>query len=147
MLQNLRPQETAALRRKCLHLRLLACALWVLIMLFLSLSPVPEPSFDFAFLDWDKLHHAVAYGLLAFLLARCLQQWRGPGESIGWTVWILAMLFGLLVEILQWAMDIGRAAEWFDVVANGVGVTLVCALLRHRWVQGFVQARTFDGRR
>lgn len=121
-----------------------ACALWALIMLALSLSPDPDPSLSLSFLEWDKLHHALAFGLFAFLLARCFQQWRGQGVSVSWPVWMFAMGFGVLVEVLQWSLNTGRTAEWFDVAANGVGITLVCVLLRHSWVQRFVQARYFD---
>jgi VanZ family protein len=42
---------------------------------------------------------------------------------------LIALLTGILVEIAQALMGVGRTGEWQDVVANGVGVLAALLLL------------------
>lgn len=91
--------------------------LLTVIILFLSLMPTP-PSES---LGWDKLHHAVGIGAVAFTACmafrRCQQAiWIGGG---------LAMLLGAMIEILQYLIPTSRTAEWGDLIADVVGASIV----------------------
>lgn len=89
----------------------------------LSLSPLPElPLPDVA--SSDKLHHLVAYALLALPVATAR-----PGRWL----WIMAFFIGWsgMIEIVQ--PFVNRYGEWADMAANASGLllgTLAGALAR-----------------
>lgn len=114
---------------KCLCIPLTMLLVWLTVIVWLSLTSVP-PTVS-GWLGWDKLQHALAYGVLAWLLAKVLvcldfQTYR----RIWWQAWILTCLFGLLLEILQHVMQRGRSAEWLDLVADGLGAMVACVIFR-----------------
>lgn len=82
---------------------------------------------------WDKLAHALAYGMLTLLLTLAIRSHR---------VWIAGgwmMLYGISIEVFQsWTGY--RSAEWQDVVANGTGVlAAVCLWYLARWMRSVVE--------
>jgi VanZ family protein len=88
------------------------------IVVFESLTPsVPMPA-----AISDKLAHAAGYGALSFWFAGILERRRYPVLAG------LLLAFGVLVELAQYAMGIGRTAEWQDVVANFLGIGTALAL-------------------
>ena len=95
--------------------------LFLLVLVYLSLSPIPPVTPDIQ--SSDKLVHAAAYGLL-FALAVKAYNSRLP-------LWALAaatMAFGVSIE---WAQSLTgyRYAESLDMVANGIGIALVWLLV------------------
>lgn len=64
---------------------------------------------------WDKLEHALAYGMLAFWFGSVMFRRSLP------VLFIALLLFGLLLEWAQGAMALGRQSDWHDLFANGVG--------------------------
>jgi VanZ family protein len=102
---------------------------WALVILWLSLTSTP-PEVPGVF-GWDKLLHAVAYGLLAFLVVQLLLVYdRNIIRSCILTS-IVCILYGGLVEILQLLGNSGRTAEWWDLFADAVGIVLACVVFRH----------------
>ncbi|HYG28237.1 MAG TPA: VanZ family protein [Caulobacteraceae bacterium] len=91
----------------------LACA----VVAFLSLIPqedVPPTGIS------DRVHHLVAYGLLAVIGA-----WAyGPSTRLA----IVLIAFGAAVEVLQGVMGFGRHADVLDGLMNTLGVILGLAL-------------------
>ena len=91
------------------------CAFWgcALAVLALSLAPAstPLPS-----TGWDKSNHLLAFATLAVLGARA---W--PGRIAMLLPALLA--YGGLIEVLQ-SFTPDRAAEWSDLLADGLGVLL-----------------------
>jgi VanZ family protein len=88
-------------------------ALAMLAILVLSLLP---PSPMLAGTGWDKSNHMLGFGTLALL------------GHLGWprhVVVVLAALlaYGGLIEVLQ-SFTPDRAAEWLDLVADGVGLAV-----------------------
>ena len=73
----------------------------------------------------DKQLHALAFGLLVLPVAltrpRALY-WLAP----------LALAFGALIEVIQ--PSVGRTGEWPDLLADGLGIAVVCGL-------GYLRAR------
>jgi VanZ family protein len=86
----------------------------------------------------DKSEHLIAFGALAF--------WFGSIVVRRDLLWVgLAVVgFGGLIELAQGAMGLGREADWFDLLADTLGVVigLVLALtpLGHwaRWFEARV---------
>jgi len=98
------------------------------LLLVLSLLPgdvVPSP-----FAHADKLEHIAAYAVLSVLWAGTLSAWRvAPGP-----VWSIAALsafgFGLVIELLQGVMQLGRIADCGDLLANALGILLGYVVFR-----------------
>jgi hypothetical protein len=64
----------------------------------------------------DKLEHAGAFGLMTFLYAGVLERRRFPLLIAG------MLLLGAGIEIAQGAMGLGRVMDFWDWVADAVGV-------------------------
>lgn len=110
-------------------LRLAALATWVAALIFLSLLPgVTAPT---AVLSWDKFNHFAAYFVLTVLSARFLLGWRSAPAHAWLIAACCAFVLGGLLELLQGMMEVGRHAEWGDLLANGVGAATAYVLFRH----------------
>jgi len=70
----------------------------------------------------DKLAHFAGYGVLSFWFAGILERRRYPVLAA------LMLALGVLIEIAQYAMGLGRAGDWRDVVANSLGIAAALAL-------------------
>ncbi|HWI41703.1 MAG TPA: VanZ family protein [Verrucomicrobiae bacterium] len=84
----------------------------------LSLVPAPDKYLPDQLLLWDKLQHALAYSALAAAAghafrARSLRGWNRAA--------LVAVAFGILMEIAQGALTDTRAAEVADAVADAAG--------------------------
>ncbi len=91
------------------------------VILYSSLTPnlpLPTPG------GFDKVEHFIAYCGLAVWFTGLYPRARY------WLVVSGLLALGLAVEIAQGVMQLGRSAEFFDMVANaaGVGVGLLLAL-------------------
>ena len=85
---------------------------------YLALTPTPPKAAD---LGWDKLNHFSAFGTLTVL----------GGLAWGRTQWRVALgllAYGGLIELLQTQVP-GRAADWADLLADGIGIVLGLAVL------------------
>lgn len=99
-------------------LRLALYAGAVAVLLWLTLTPSDElPQVSL----WDKAEHALAWLVLTGL-GLALSP-RRPRAIVGF-----ALAFGVLVEILQAILPIGRDADWHDVVADTIGASLAFGL-------------------
>lgn len=97
------------------HLWLIASALLVALVVYGSLSPgaaLPVPG------GVDKVEHFAVYLFLAVWFTALYPRssyWRVVAGLVG---------LGLALEVLQHLMQLGRSAEWPDMVANAAGVLL-----------------------
>lgn len=77
-------------------------------------------------INWDKILHFFAIGgwstsFYLFALERKIHVQKRTLLSISYGI-----IFGILIEILQYTLPINRSAEFGDVIANSLGaVTLV----------------------
>lgn len=103
-----------------------AVSLMAAIWWFSSLSRLPQlpPG-----LEWDKLVHAGAYGLLAGLL------WVGftrggnvASRRAAWMAGVLAAVYGAIDEIHQGFVPL-REPDALDLLADGLGAALCGVLL------------------
>jgi VanZ family protein len=93
--------------------QVLFCALTATV-LYLALSPSPPAQVD---LGWDKLNHATAFAALT--ISGCF---AFPGSrKVVLLVLLGVVALGGLIEILQ-AYVPGRDSDWFDLVADSVGM-------------------------
>jgi VanZ family protein len=84
------------------------------------LELVPQPLTEYS--------HAPAYGLLTWLLTSGLQGRGWPKPAAVFTAGVAAMVFGLLMEILQ-AFVPGRIVDLGDVAFNAIGIGLAALLV------------------
>jgi VanZ family protein len=89
-----------------------------LFIVFESLTPSPPMPARLS----DKLAHAASYGALSFWFAGIFEQRSYPALAG------LLLALGMLVEVAQYLMGFGRAAEWGDVAANFMGITVALAI-------------------
>ncbi len=118
--------ESHRVCKKCVFLRASAFGLWLAAIAWLSLTPHP-PKIDDPLLGWDKLQHASAYAVLAFLGGRLWVLFaRRP--LLGWLFAAVGCaLVGISFEVAQAQMNIGRVLEVADMAANALGALAVFA--------------------
>lgn len=96
-----------------------------LAILWLTLAPKPlgekpPPLFPGA----DKLAHAIMFGGLAVMILLDWQR-KHEWERIGWpktvACAIAVSIFGIIIEITQAAMGLGRGFEYGDILADTTG--------------------------
>lgn len=99
--------------------------LTILIILWLTLMPDPlgddAPSL---FPGADKLVHAIMFGFLTTMIMLDRQRrnrWKELGGKFIIASALISSLFGILIEVLQLEMDMGRGFEVADMVADAVG--------------------------
>lgn len=97
-----------------------ATVAWGCTLLFLSLTSAP-PSLPGP-LGWDKLDHAAALGVMAYLAARtrngcCRLRQALDGFFVGTG-------FGVAIEILQDRLTANRQADLYDVLADMLGAAI-----------------------
>lgn len=66
----------------------------------------------------DKLHHVAAYAAMALWFAGIYPKTRYVVIGLG------LFVMGLIIEWAQSAMQLGRQAELYDVIANTSGIAL-----------------------
>ena len=84
-------------------------------VLLASLQPDFGPSVPTGF---DKVEHLTAYVLLALWFTGLVARRRY------WAVAAGLLALGLLIEVLQWRLNLGRVAEGLDMLANALGVAV-----------------------
>ncbi len=88
---------------------------WAAIIAWLSLMPVPPLG---QFKISDKIEHALGYSSLFLCFAGLVRRSRW------WLLVLSCWLFGASLEILQSALAWGRRGDWFDLLANSLGIAL-----------------------
>lgn len=97
-------------------------------ILYLSLAPNPVPDtgglFDFP--GSDKVVHGIMY--MGLTLVFCFDYYRySPAKNNSRTMlaaFIIAVVLGGLIEILQQAMHMGRTGDIYDFLADAVGAAI-----------------------
>jgi VanZ family protein len=110
--------------------------LWLSVLTGLSVLPgVQLPKVDL--FSPDKIGHLVGYGILTWLILRALRPPQGgrvPARIGAWAC-LFAILYGILMEFVQYYFIPGRFYEYDDMMANGAGAAVAWALFsRPRWI-------------
>jgi VanZ family protein len=105
----------------------------VIVIALLSLVPGDNMpgSFLFAIPHFDKIVHISMYGTLGFV---ALAESRRDQPRLAFHMLVLLSIFAMsaTIEILQATVVAARAAEWFDLLANFLG--LIAGYFAHRIV-------------
>ena len=104
---------------------------WGVAIAWLSLTPAP-PKISSPLLGWDKLQHASAYAVLAFVGGWAFGRTRRAFSL----AFCLAILYGGAMELAQGYFTLNRTADWLDELANltgaGVAALIGCLLFCRR---------------
>lgn len=90
------------------------------------MSDVPDLGISFA----DKIFHFGAYGMMTVLWFNYFSNldMTTKVESIIIAV-IIAVIFGMIIEILQGLITTSRQADFNDVIANNAGIIISALVL------------------
>ena len=88
---------------------------WLSVFVAMVLSLLPPKAVEMP--EWnDKVEHSLSYFLLTFWFCGIYQRRRY------WVIGLCMLGMGILVELLQAAMQLGRSADVRDVVADMIGI-------------------------
>ena len=103
--------------------KLIPAFLWALLILYFSTKGkinLPESWWDF--FSMDKIGHFGIYGIFTFLLLRGFvspsSQWKEKGVLMALSI---SILYGIGMEVMQYAFFPGRYFEYLDIIANIIG--------------------------
>tara|TARA_R110002111_G_C5747237_1_gene350289 strand:- start:232 stop:573 length:342 start_codon:yes stop_codon:yes gene_type:complete len=97
---------------------------WTLIICWLSFAPLEELIIKPP-LGADKLVHIVMYAILGSLLV-----WTTSFSKLRYRLFMFAFVFAGVTEIVQYFFVHNRTGDWFDFIANCVGLFLVLYVLK-----------------
>lgn len=108
--------------KKYLFSLLCIALVWYLSIWFVLPEQVELPSINFL----DKWTHFVMYGgTCSVIWIEYLRHHRQlDWENIFFWAWLMPVLMGGLIELVQAYCTTNRSGEWLDWLADGVGVTL-----------------------
>ena len=106
-------------RQSLTRLALASCLVGIAVLAFAPLASDPGTGND-------KLNHLLAFGVLAALADR---SFPGPGPGQGWGKWVSLMVYGLLIEGVQFFLPYREASGW-DLLADGAGIGLYVVAAR-----------------
>ena len=106
--------------------------IWALIILYLSTRGTVSlpPTFADLF-QWDKVGHAVFYGVQTFLVLYGFHQLGTLSRSTIIFTAILVSFYGIVLETIQFVYFPGRYFEVYDIVANIIGTLLSLYFIRY----------------
>ncbi len=109
--------------------------LWAMLILGVSTMPGSSlPDFEWGdLLQPDKLGHLVVYGIFTGTLLWGNAKWFHPEKMPRYTIIIVllvAVLYGILMEWLQWQFFPGRNFDVLDIIANIIGCFIGLTSLR-----------------
>ena len=100
----------------------------ILLITYLSLDDNPFDANDVRLFEgMDKVVHCIMYWFLALILMIDWTKIKNYIKISAVSMWVcvaIAFAFSALMEYLQDAMGLGRAASWADALANFTGTIL-----------------------
>ena len=103
--------------------------LWAVIIFKLSTMPGAQLPKITWLMTPDKFGHAGVYGIFTFLLFSFGRIFFQSAIKNSFFAAGIAILFGICMEIVQYAFFPGRYFEYSDIVANIIGVLITLRLL------------------
>lgn len=113
---------------------------WTAVVLVLTLTPAQDmPKLPpWKLISFDTAAHAFVFVVLAVLTIFSVRRQRAwpPLQRWGYLVVLLGCVaLGLLIEVLQMTMNLGRHGEWSDGISDALGVVvgLLLGYATRRW--------------
>jgi len=100
-----------------------------LAILVATLYPAGK-SVPFNIWNYDKLGHFIMFGIWTFMYG-LYRFTKKDGKPKLWIIFMLGSFYGLLIEVLQFALPTNRSPEAFDLLADVLGSLAAIILLRY----------------
>lgn len=102
---------------------------WALFILIVCLvSPRHIPKVEWQFISPDKAVHFGLFFIQTLLIVFAFYKRKQLRFKIMLITTISVILYGMLMELLQMVMRLGRSADWDDVLANALGAVFALLL-------------------
>jgi VanZ family protein len=89
----------------------------------LSSNDLPEIEAEYA----DKIFHTIAYALLSLLWYLTIKSYK---IAKAWfIVASLAVIYGIIIEVIQGTLTEARTLDVYDILANCIGVGLISSII------------------
>ena len=95
---------------------------WAALLVTLLMANLPSPPPAPAAVN-DKWQHGLAFASL------CLLAFAAYPQEKWWKIALGILGYGVLIELSQWAFGVGRQADFWDVVADSIGICAALLLL------------------
>ena len=102
-----------------------------LILVLSTKGGINMPDSLMNFFEVDKLGHAVFYGVFTFLICWGFKRSGKPLRTSFGLAFLIAGVYGVMLEFVQFAFFPGRYFEVLDIVANISGATLSWLFVRY----------------
>ena len=120
------------------------------VILWLTLAPKPlgdnAPSL---FPGADKIVHGIMFGFFTIMMILDWQRGHNWNDA-GWPKTMVAILIsttlGVMIEVAQLNMNLGRGFEWEDMIADGVGA-ITCGVIYELMIRRKTSQTHNDGTR
>lgn len=104
--------------------------LWAAVILVLSTMPGQQlPKIDWLMTP-DKFGHAAVYGIFTVGLFFSLVPYAKHARQNRWLAFTIASVYGIGMEVIQYAFFPGRYFEIWDIVANIIGAFAAIIFLK-----------------
>ena len=105
------------------------------IIAVLSLTAIPKINFGLELKSSDKILHILAYFTLSTVWFLALQKKMSNLYS-RFTLIFSLVIYGIILEVLQGGITNYRTGDFYDVIANTIGV-LLAVLLINKFISWF----------
>ena len=105
----------------------------VLITSFSLFSLPSEGETTFVFPHRDKVAHFGFHGIIVFLGTLFVRERRAMNFDINRGIiqmFLFSVIYGIIIEVLQWVMPYDRTAELWDILANLSGAVFGVLLIK-----------------
>ncbi len=110
------------------HNALAIAIITTLAIAFLSLSHLPKLDIGFKIKSSDKYLHATAYFILSLVWYFALQK-KIKKRRFKVLLILFLIFYGIILEALQGGLTNYRTADFYDIIANSVGVLIATLLI------------------
>ena len=108
----------------------LVCSLvWAGLIDYLSFSNPNSVGLEPWFKYQDKLGHFIFYAVLSMLLIKTFSEEIVIQNSM-WSIALVALVFGVFIELGQHFFTHDREGDYMDALANGLGILLMVVLIK-----------------
>jgi VanZ family protein len=119
-------------KRESFWSRWLPVVSWAALIFVGSTARIKGPGIEVPGIGLDKLAHFAIYFVLAALLYRALRRVPLSLPRAFWYAFLVAIAYGIAMEVVQWAFFPRRSFEFWDIVANISGSIAALLVLRKR---------------
>lgn len=112
------------------HPKIVLWGIVVMTAISLLLTLIPGEAFSNSFIwSYDKLGHLLLFGGWTYLLG-LYSTLKHPARTKLWKIFLLGLIFGGSIEILQEILPVNRTGDIVDFLVDALGAILAIAMLK-----------------